>query len=63
MRYQINLTISDDLNNHEQHMLTGNSLEEVLAKLLVCVAMLKNGEYEKRIKELLQKGQDDDIPF
>jgi hypothetical protein len=61
-RYTINLSKSDELNQSELHVISGESLIELLSKLLIVIVQMENGEYEKLLREI-QSNNDDDIPF
>lgn len=59
-RYQINFVRSDELNRHEHHILTGSSLTELIAKLILVIAKMMDEEEALREQ---RKVPDDDIPF
>lgn len=61
-RYTINLSKSDELNQSELHVISGESLIELLSKLLIVIVQMENGEYEKLLREI-QSNNDNDIPF
>lgn len=45
----------------ESHSITGDSLEEVLAKLPILIARILNKEHEEELSQFTNV--DDDIPF